>query len=110
MARHESTLREYSPEFNGISLQRMSAANPNARCFMAIEVENRVSRKHLMGGAINAAALGRVGIVVGWSTEKMRALVRTRAYLQYLGFVGKQTFQTGNLLIMTPDDLEHCIE
>ena len=29
-------------------------------------IENRVSRKHLMDGAINASALGRIGVVLPW--------------------------------------------
>ena len=38
----------YLPEYEDIIHM-----NHNARCFMAIEIENNVSRKHLMGGAIN---------------------------------------------------------
>lgn len=50
--------------------------NYNARCFLAIEVENNVSRKHLMGGVINAPVLGRIGIAVGYSEEKHRAFLK----------------------------------
>ncbi|WP_339218583.1 hypothetical protein [Paenibacillus sp. FSL W7-1332] len=43
---------------------------------MAIEIEHLVSRKHLMGGAINASALGRFGVVIPWSEEKLRAFIK----------------------------------
>ncbi|MEY4964023.1 MAG: hypothetical protein RLZZ323_1342 [Bacteroidota bacterium] len=36
--------------------------NQNARCFLAIEIENENSKKHIMGSLINAASLGRIGI------------------------------------------------
>lgn len=79
--------------------------NHNARCFLAIEIENKVSRKHLLGGVVNAAALGRYGIVVGWDQGKLRALIRTQAYLAFLALAGKPTFSTRNLIILTPTQL-----
>jgi hypothetical protein len=81
-----------------------ASPNRNARCFLAIEIENRVSRKHLMGGALNAAALGRWGIVVGWDEGKVKALLRLREYMLELKRVGKPTFSTlANLIIVSPD-------
>lgn len=79
--------------------------NWNSRCFLAIEIENRVSRKHLMGGAINAAALGRIGIAVGWTPDKVRAFVKLRSYLLYLARVGKNTFNPINLLVLSRQQL-----
>lgn len=84
--------------------------NQNSRCFLAFEIENRVSRKHLMGGAINAAALGRVGIAVGWTEEKVRAFVKLRTYLLYLASVGKNTFHPINLLVLSREQLVKTIE
>lgn len=84
--------------------------NRNARCFMSVEIENMVSRKHLMGGAINASALGRVGIVIPWSDEKLRAFVRLFRYLQYLKLADKNTFNTTNLLIITKEQFVQSME
>ncbi len=84
--------------------------NYNARCFLAIEIENQVSRKHLMGGAINAAALGRIGIVIPWTDEKLRAFVRLVRYLRYLGYAEKNTFNTENLLIVTKEQLDDALD
>lgn len=79
--------------------------NGNARCFLAIEIENATSRKHLMGGAINAAALGRIGIAVGWTDKQVSQLARLRTYLRFLAGVGKNTFDTTNLLILSAEQL-----
>lgn len=83
--------------------------NYNARCFMAIEVENNVSRKHLMGGAINAAVLGRIGIAVGYTEEKHRAFLKLYRYFEFLRNVDKPTFNTSNLLIISKDQLTDAI-
>ena len=53
-----------------------------------------------MGGALNAAALGHLGVVIGWTDEKVRAMFRVRQYLRYLGDARKPTIGLGNLLIL----------
>ncbi|MBT2289152.1 hypothetical protein J7E73_08400 [Paenibacillus albidus] len=77
---------------------------------MAIEIENFVSHKHIMGGAINASALGRIGVVMPWSQEKLRLFVRFVRYLHYLRYARKNTFDTSNLLIVTKDQMETAIQ
>jgi hypothetical protein len=88
----------------------LKSKNQNARCLMAIEIENKVSRKHLMGSAINAAALGRIGIAVAWTSEKLRAFVKLQEYLRFLDSVGKNTFDTTNLLILNSTQFRRAIE
>lgn len=84
-----------------LNLQFALNSNHNARCFLAIEIENAVSRKHLMGGIMNAVALGHLGIVIGWTEEKLRATFRARAYLHFLEAVDKPTMLVQNLLILS---------
>lgn len=93
-----------------IDFEGLKYLNYNARCFLAIEIENEVSRKHLMGGAINASALGRIGVVIPWSQEKLRAFVKLVRYLQYLKNAEKNTFDTSNLLIVTREQMLSSIE
>ena len=93
---------EYGEGTKKFAFADVTRRNWNSRCFLAIEIENKVTRKHLMGGAVNAAALGRVGIAVGWTSDKVRALVKLRTYLLYLGRVGKNTFEPINLLVLSP--------
>ncbi len=90
-------------------LDEVCSLNSNARCFLAVEIDNSGSRKHLMGGAINAAALGRVGLSVAGNPEKLKALLKTRRYLRFLAGVGKNTFNTANLMIVTVGQLEEAL-
>ena len=83
--------------------------NDNARCLLAIEIEHNVTRKHLLGGAVNASVLGRLGILVGWNEEKVNALVKLQAYWDFLKSVGKNTFETRNLIILSPEQLTEAI-
>jgi hypothetical protein len=83
--------------------------NNNARCLIAIEIEHQVSRKHLLGGAVNASVLGRLGVMVGWDEEKVNALVKLQAYWDFLRSVGKNTFETKNLIILSPEHLREAI-
>jgi hypothetical protein len=98
---------EFGETDGDVSFDRTFSFNHNARCFLAIEVENKTSRKHLMGGAINASALGRVGIAVGWTNKQVGRFVRMRRYLRFLASVGKNTFNTTNLLVLSADQLMH---
>lgn len=93
-----------------LSFDNLKYKNHNARCLLAIEIENKVSRKHLIGSAVNASALGRIGIVVAWTHDKLKAFVRLREYLQFLGSVGKNTFDTTNLLILDEDQLQQAVQ
>ena len=83
--------------------------NRNARCFLAVEVEGSGSRKHTMGGAINAAALGRVGISVACSASEFKKLLKMRRYLLFLAAVGKNTFDTTNLIVVTREQLGQAL-
>jgi len=58
--------------------------NANPRCFMAIEIENKNTRKHRLGSILNASALGKVGIVVGWDEKVTESLVKIQDYMDFL--------------------------
>jgi len=100
---------EFNNHINGV-MENLWHRNQNARCLIAIEIENEVSRKHLMGGAINAAALGRIGIAVAWTDGKLRAFTNMKRYLDYLASVHKNTFDTANLVILSTDQLIQAID
>ncbi|MBI5006203.1 MAG: hypothetical protein HZB95_03660 [Nitrosomonadales bacterium] len=107
---HRANLRAHGQPDNHFDFERMCTRNRNARCFLAVEIENAVSRKHLMGGAINAAALGRIGLAVAWNQEKLRAFVRMRSYLLFLAEVGKNTFDPSNLLILSKQQVMEALD
>jgi hypothetical protein len=79
--------------------------NMNARCFVAVEIENAVSRKHLLGGAINCSALGKIGIAIGFTDSKHRAFCNLQRYFQFLESVNKPTYSTKNLVIISKDQI-----
>jgi hypothetical protein len=68
---------------------------------LALEIENAVTRKHLLGGVVNACALGRLGILVAWTDPMLRAAFGTRKYLAFLGGVGKPSVNISNLLVLS---------
>ncbi|HEY0458752.1 MAG TPA: hypothetical protein VGC97_06325 [Pyrinomonadaceae bacterium] len=76
---------------------------------MAIEIEYNVSRKQLLGSTVNASVLGRLGVMIGWDAEKVNALVKLQVYWDYLRIVGKNTFETKNLLILTPNQFRGAL-
>ncbi|NII83173.1 hypothetical protein [Pedobacter sp. SG908] len=80
--------------------------NKNARCFIAIEIENQNSKKHIMGSVVNAASLGRVGIGVAFNESTLRSFCRIANYLAFLKRVEKNTYDTYNFMILTVDQLE----
>jgi hypothetical protein len=96
--------------------ERLREANPGARCFMAIEIEKEVSKnreastKHIMRDAINATALGRIGIAVGWSDRILAKFIRVRRYLLLLASNKIIIFNTANLLILHREELQQAIQ
>jgi len=85
-------------------------ANRNARCFIAIEIENETTRKHLMGSIVNAGALGRVGILIAWKDEVLRAAIRMREYFDFLQQAQKRTFNMSSVIVLSKDQFTNCLE
>lgn len=107
--KHNENLAAFNLETENNHFEQLFDFNKNARCFLCIEIENKVSRKHLIGGLVNASALGRIGILIPWTPEKLKAFLKLRNYLKFLGRVGKNTFKTANVLILTKDQLDDCL-
>jgi hypothetical protein len=79
--------------------------NQNARCLLALEIENKTTRKHMMGSVINAASLGRIGIGIAFSDSALRTFIRILAYLHFLKQVEKNTYDTTNFLIVSKEQI-----
>ena len=79
--------------------------NQNARCFLAIEIEYRNTKKHVMGSIVNATSLGRVGIGVAYDSKTLTTFFRILKYLAYLKAVEKTTYDTSSFLIVTKEQL-----
>lgn len=92
-------------EILNVDFQRLIYKNQNARCLMAIEIENTSTKKHILGSLVNAASLGRVGIGIAYTESVKRTFVRILNYLAFLKRVEKNTYDTTNFLIVTKDQL-----
>ena len=84
--------------------------NLNARCLLAIEIENTSTKKHIMGSMINACSLGRIGIGVAFNDSVVRSFNRIVRYLSFLNKVGKTSYDTTNFMIITKEQFLQVIE
>jgi len=78
--------------------------NENPRCLLAIELENKSSRKHRLGSMVNASAMGKIGIILAANPSVFRSIVKIREYLKFIESVGKARYNPGNLIIVLVDD------
>lgn len=79
--------------------------NINPRCFLAVEIENSGSKKHMLGDIINAAYLGKFGIVVAVGQKQFRSFTRILEYLKFCVAVGKAQERFENVLLFEADEL-----
>ncbi len=98
----QMNLRNFGSSFKAPRLGSLCSHNLNARCFMALEIERgNTDVKYLMGTMINAASLGRVGVVVAWEWPRLGDLLRARESMALWCEAGKNTLDPGNLLFLT---------
>ena len=73
--------------------------NSNARCFLAIEIENQTDRKHLMGSSLNSSIMGKIGIVIceGNSLDNLE---------KFFGYIQEMICREKLPLIMKKCDLD----
>ena len=94
-------------EFN--HFENVIYKNQNARCLIAIEIENTSSKKHIMGSLVNAASLGRVGIGIAYTESVKRTFVRILNYLAFLTRVEKNSYDATNFLIITKEQMDSIV-
>ena len=83
--------------------------NWNARCFMAIEVENKRNAKHLLGDMINVNISGRIGVVIGYNDVAYATFLRQLEYLAYATEAKKIKFNSRNIMVLKPDQFESIL-
>ncbi len=74
--------------------------NHNARCGLAIEVENSGSSKIMLGDLLNASIMGAIGIVVPLNETNRRSFIRLVRFVDFAVKVGKTREIVSNVLIM----------
>lgn len=78
--------------------------NENPRCFLAIELENKTTRKHRIGSMLNASAIGKIAIILAADEKVFNSLIKIREYLYYLHRVKKVNLILRNLLLLKKGD------
>jgi len=106
---HITNVRDYDESGYNLSYEELKEKNRNSRCLLAIEIENTTGAKYIIGSVVNACALGRIGIFIAWNHEKLKSAIKLRKYLEFLARVGKNTFDTTNLLILEKDQFFRCV-
>lgn len=79
--------------------------NRNPRCFLAIEIENKGDRKPRLGSIVNAAILGKAGIIVTFTKESDNSLRKIKKFLRFAKKVHKTEVDISkNVIIITKED------
>ena len=94
-------------QISGITL---GECNKNPRCFLAIEIEKKGSRKHMLGDIVNASSIGEIGIIVPWDDKTYKAFERIKGYLDFIKSVGKTSDSPKNLLMIPKTKLKQFLE
>ena len=93
-----------------ISGIRLEAYNENPRCLIAIEIEKRGTRKHMLGDIINASSIGKIGIIIPWDDKAFNAFERIKRYLDFIKTVKKTSYGPKNLLMIPKTRLKNFLE
>ncbi len=107
--KHNENVDKFGNTENKVCFNDIACFNKNARCLFCIEIEKSGGRKHCIGDLVNASALGRIGILVAWNEKVLKMFLRQRNYMKFLGDVGKNTFKTGNVLILMKEQFNDCL-
>lgn len=91
---------------NKVTFDSILGSNPKSRCFLGVEIENQVTRKHIIGGIINVTSLSRIAILIPGTDEKYKAMLNMRNYLSFLNQRKELQFNISNLLILKPDQFD----
>jgi len=85
-------------------------ANPNPRCFLAIEIENSGSSKHMLGNIANVSIIGSIGVVIPFNYKKASLCNRIKKYVTFATQVGKTEDVFKNVLIIDKENFLRVLE
>lgn len=98
--------KSFINKLSSVSRSKIRAEhNINPRCFLAIEIENKGGRKPRLGSIVNAAILGKVGIIVTFTEESDNSLRKIKKFLKFAETVHKTKVDISkNVIIITKED------
>lgn len=107
------TYEKYRNFFSNLSMWGITnyywRLNPNPRCFLAIEYENKTTTKHRFGSLINACAIGCVGLVIAVNVKTYNSYSRIVKYMHFLDVNEKLQLHPKNYIILRKDDFEKLL-
>ncbi len=74
--------------------------NKNPRCFLAIEIENSGSSKHMLGNIANVSIIGSLGIVIPFNDKQLSLCMRIKEYVSFASSVKKVKAIFENVLVI----------
>jgi len=106
---HRTNLRNHGEREDQFSFHETCTGNRDAHWFLGFEFDAQTSSKAVIGGLLNAAALGRLGIAVACTPQQLVALVSARGYLLRLSSTEKRGLCPSNLLLVTAEQVLACV-
>lgn len=104
------TMLHYSELPAGNFSEFFANSNLNPRCFLAIEIENSGSSKHMLGNIANVSILGSIGVVIPFNSTKLFLCKRIRKYVTFATNVGKLEGVFKNMLIINKENFLRILE
>lgn len=84
--------------------------NKNPRCFLAIEIENSGSSKHMVGNIANVSILGSIGIIVPFNDKQLSLCKRVKEYVAFATVVEKVNVIFENVLVIDKENFLKVFE
>jgi hypothetical protein len=78
--------------------------NENPRCFLAIEIENSGSRKHMLGDIANASIIGSIGLIIPFNEKKLNHFRKIEEFVNFATEVRKIRVVFKNILIISKEN------
>ena len=104
------TMFQYSELPTGTLNELLANRNKNPRCFLAIEIENSGSSKHMLGNIANVSILGSIGVVIPFNNKKLSLCKRIRKYVTFATSVKKFEDVFKNVLIINKENFFRILE
>lgn len=87
----------------------LSMRNMNPRCFLAVEIENSGTRKHLLGDVVNVSIIGAIGLVVPLNRSRLNGFKGIKKYIEFAMAVGKLKSSFNNVIVINRDNFLNVI-
>lgn len=82
----------------------LNKRNINPRCFLAIEIENSGTSKHMLGNIANVSIIGSIGVVIPFNDRQLSNCKRIKEYVDFATEVKKIKAIFENILVIDKEN------